>query len=251
MGLCSAQLVGSMHQSVDILAIGVHPDDVELSCSGTLLRHAALGYSFAICDLTQGQLGSRGNPTLRMQEAEASLQVLGGQWRINLGMEDGFFSHDEAHIRKIVAAIRLARPQIVLANAISDRHPDHGRAAQLIADACFYAGLAKIETTWEGQAQAHHRPRAVYHYIQDRNLEPDLVVDISDYMETKMKAILSFESQFFTGSTDGPKTPISGKDFMDFMYAKNKAWGRDIGAEYAEAFNVRKHIGVKDLLLLG
>ena len=232
---------------VDILAIGIHPDDIELSASGTLLKQKAQGYTFALCDLSMGQLGSRGDAQTRIQEAEAAKEILGAEWRVNLGMDDGFFTYDEEHIKAIVKVIRLSKAEIVLANAVSDRHPDHGRAAKLVADACFYAGLLKIETEWEGVPQEKHRPRAVYHYIQDRNLKADFVVDISPYMEKKMESILAYRTQFFTGEHDGPETPISGKYFMDYMYAKNKAYGRDIGADYAEAFTVNRDIGVKDL----
>jgi bacillithiol biosynthesis deacetylase BshB1 len=232
---------------VDILAIGVHPDDIELSASGTLLKHKDLGYSFGLCDLSMGQLGSRGDAPTRIKEAEAAKTILGAEWRINLGMEDGFFRHDEAHIRSIIRVIRYSKAEIVLANAISDRHPDHGRAAKLVADACFYAGLLKIETEWEGKAQEKHRPRAVYHYVQDRNIKADFVVDVSSYMDKKMESILAYKTQFFTGEHKGPETPISGKYFMDYMYAKNKAYGRDIGADYAEAFTVNRDIGVQNL----
>lgn len=233
---------------VDILAIGVHPDDVELGCSGTLLKHIALGKTVGIVDLTQGELGTRGNATLRMEEAENARKIMGALTRENLGMADGFFQHTKENLLKISSAIRRHQPEIVLANAITDRHPDHGRASKLIADACFYSGLAKIEQKdVNGEVLEPWRPKAVYHYIQDRNIKADFVVDISEYMDKKMECILAFSSQFFVGETEGPKTPISGKDFMDYMRSKNQAYGRDIRADYAEGFTVDRDIGVRNL----
>ncbi len=233
---------------VDILAIGVHPDDVELGCSGTLLKHIEMGKTVAIVDLTQGELGTRGSAKLRMEEAEEARKIMGASARENLGMADGFFQHTKENILKISKAVRKYRPEIVLANAISDRHPDHGRASKLISDACFYSGLARIEQhDASGNKLEPWRPKAVYHYIQDRNLEADFVVDISPFMEKKFECILAFKSQFNLGNPDGPKTPISGKEFMDFMRSKNQSYGRDIRAEYAEGFTVERTIGVRDL----
>lgn len=233
---------------VDILAIGVHPDDVELCASGTVLKHIDLGYTVALCDLTQGELGTRGSGPLRLQEAEKARQILGVAYRDNLSMADGFFQHNEENIRKIASVIRKYQPDIVLANAITDRHPDHGRASKLISDACFYAGLRKIETHDEyGVNQAHWRPKAVYHYIQDRNLKADLVIDISPYIDQKIASIMAYSSQFFDPSSTEPETPISSKAFIEYMKAKNRAYGRDINAEYAEAFTVERTIGVNNL----
>ncbi len=234
--------------NVDILAIGVHPDDVELGCSGTLLKHIALGKTVGIVDLTKGELGTRGNAELRLQEAENARKIMGAAVRENLEMADGFFQHTKENILKISSVIRKYRPQIVLANAISDRHPDHGRAAKLTSDACFYSGLARINQIDEnGNALVPWRPKAVYHYIQDHNLKADLVVDISEHIEKKFECILAFSSQFSNGGTDGPQTPISGKDFMDFMRAKNRAYARSIGVDYAEGFTVGRDIGVRNL----
>lgn len=233
---------------VDILAIGVHPDDVELCASGTILKHLDLGYTVAICDLTQGELGTRGSGPLRLQEAEKAKQILGISHRENLGMADGFFQHNEENIKKIVTIIRKYKPEIVLANAVTDRHPDHGRASKLISDACFYAGLVKIETRDdEGLIQSAWRPKAVYHYIQDRNLKADFVVDITQYLDKKIESIMAYSSQFFDPESKEPETPISSKAFIDYMKAKNRAYGRDIGAEYAEAFTVERNMGVKNL----
>ena len=233
---------------VDILAIGVHPDDVELCASGTLLKQIDMGYSVALCDLTQGELGTRGNATLRLQEAEKAKEILGIKHRDNLGMADGFFQHSEENIRKIISVIRKYKPDIVLANAVSDRHPDHGRASKLISDACFYSGLIKIETKdIEGNTQIAWRPKVVYHYIQDRNLKADFVVDITKYIDKKIASIMAYSSQFFDPDSKEPETPISSKSFIEYMKAKNRAYGRDINAEYAEAFTVERNIGVNDL----
>ncbi|MFZ1455436.1 MAG: bacillithiol biosynthesis deacetylase BshB1 [Saprospiraceae bacterium] len=234
---------------VDILAIGVHPDDIELCAAGTLLRHLDLGFSIALCDLTQGELGTRGNGVLRLEEAEIARKIFGDQVpRVNLGMADGFFTHDEQHILRIAGVIRLFQPEIVLCNAISDRHPDHGRASKLISDACFFSGLRKIKTTREDNIEQNAwRPKAVYHYIQDRNLKADLVVDISAYMDKKLATIMAYSSQFFNPDSNEPSTPISGNDFIEFIKAKNRTYGRDIGAEFAEGFSVERTIGVNNL----
>jgi len=234
---------------VDILAIGVHPDDIELGCAGTILKHIDQGYKVAAIDLTQGELGTRGSGPLRLIEAQNAAKILGLSARENLGMADGFFQHTKENILKISAAIRKYQPKIVLANAFTDRHPDHGRASKLISDACFYSGLQKIEQKDEnGNELLAWRPKVVYHYIQDRNLKADLVVDISPYMDKKIESILAYKSQFFNSEDcSGPKTPISGKDFLDFNRAKNRAYGREIGAEYAEGFNVERNIGVNNL----
>lgn len=247
-GFCRRQ----KNMKVDILAIGVHPDDVELSSSGTVLRHIAQGKTVGLLDLTRGELGTRGNAEIRTQEATASAQLMGAAFRINLDMADGFFQYNPENIQKIIQVIRSCQPEIVLANALDDRHPDHGRAAKLAADACFYSGLAKVGTfDSEGKPQERWRPKAVYHYIQDRNLQPDFIVDISDYFEKKMELILTFRSQFFLPSateySQELSTPISGEDFMAFMRAKARSFGRDAGFEYAEAFNVARTPGVLDL----
>ena len=233
---------------IDILAIGAHPDDIELSASGTLFRHIDMGYSVALCDLTQGELGTRGSGPLRLQEAEAAKKIIGAVARENLGMKDGFFLHNEENMIKIIRVIRKYQPEIILANAIHDRHPDHGKASKLISDACFFAGLIKIQTEDEsGYTQQPWRPKAMYHYIQDRNIKADLVVDITSYMDKKIESIMAYGSQFFNPDSDEPETPISSKAFIDFIKAKNKSYARDIGVEYAEAFTVERNIGVKNL----
>jgi bacillithiol biosynthesis deacetylase BshB1 len=231
---------------VDILAIGVHPDDIELSCAGTLIKHIAMGYSCGLVDLTKGELGTRGSAELRLKEAEEGRKIIGALFRENLGMRDGFFEINEENIIKIATVIRRCQPSIILANAIEDRHPDHGRAAKLIADAAFYSGLLKIEIKdVEGKNLPPHRPKVIYHYIQDRNLKADFVVDITPYMDQKIKSVLAYGSQF--KAVDGVQTPISSQTFYDFLFAKARAYGRDINVDFAEAFNVRKDIGVKNL----
>lgn len=239
-------------KEVDILAIGVHPDDVELSCVGTLLKHIDMGYSVGLCDLTQGELGTRGSAAERLVEASNSQQLMGAQFRVNLGLEDGFIKHDKETIIAIARVIRQCKPQIVFANSIDDRHPDHGRAAKIAQDACFYSGLAKIEILdMEGNILPPTRPKAVYHYIQDRNLIPDFVVDITPYFKKKMECILQFKTQFYSGPEDNaPATPISGADFIEFIDAKNRALGRDIQATYAEGFKVARTMGVNDVFSL-
>jgi bacillithiol biosynthesis deacetylase BshB1 len=238
--------------TVDILAIGVHPDDVELGSSGTLLRHAELGYSFGLLDLTRGELGSRGSGKIRTAEAYNAAEMMGAKFRENLDMADGFMVYNEDNLRKIITVIRRCQPKIVLANALDDRHPDHGRAAKLVADACFYSGLIKIETFGDdGQPQEKWRPNAVYHYIQDRNRKPDFVVDITDYLKKKMECIRCYKSQFDDHESneyqEEVKTPISGKDFMAFIEAKGRSFGREAGYDFAEGFEVARYPGVSDL----
>jgi N-acetylglucosamine malate deacetylase 1 len=235
---------------VDILAVGAHPDDVELSCSGTLLKHIKAGKSAAILDLTRGELGTRGSAELRTKEAMESARILGLAGRTQLELKDGFFGIDERQLREIIVQIRRYQPEIVLCNAVSDRHPDHGRAAKLVSEACFYSGLAKIITVYEGQEQTRWRPKAVYHYIQDNYLEPDFVVDVSAELETKMRSIMAYSSQFFDPSSKEPETPISGREFLDYLKSRMAVWGRSIGAAYAEGFTVGRIPGVDDLFAL-
>ena len=229
---------------VDILAFGIHPDDVELSCSGTILSQIEKGYKVGVCDLTKGELGSRGDAEGRLEESVAASKILGIDWRINLEMDDGFSSIDKEHILHISEIIRLSRPKIILANAIEDRHPDHPRGAKLVREAFFFSGLKKINSI-KGEA---HRAKALYHYIQDYQLEPDFCVDISPFFEKKMQSIKAFKTQFFQGEKEeGEQTPISSRNFMQFMESKMRVFGRSIGVEYAEGFNVRRPIGVKDI----
>jgi N-acetylglucosamine malate deacetylase 1 len=235
---------------LDILAVGVHPDDVELSASGTLLKHIALGHKVGLLDLTRGELGTRGSAAIRDVEAANAAQLMGAAVRENVAMADGFFTWSEENLRRIIRILRKYQPEIVLANALDDRHPDHGRAAKLTADACFFAGLVKIETfNDDGSLQLPWRPKAIYHYIQDRYLKPDFVVDITPYIEQKIAVVLTYRTQFYepNDQQEYPKTPISGKDFIDFLYAKGRNFGRDIQVEYAEGFNVARTPGVANL----
>jgi N-acetylglucosamine malate deacetylase 1 len=232
---------------VDILAIGVHPDDVELGCSGTLAKHIATGKKAGILDLTRGELGTRGNAELRTEEANASANILGVSFRTQLRFKDGFFENNEAHQKEIIEQIRKHQPEIILCNAINDRHPDHGRASKLVSDACFYSGLAKIETTLDGAKQKEWRPKAVYHYIQDRYIHPDFVIDITEFMELKHKSIMAFSSQFYDPTSNEPQTPISSKDFLESLNSKLSLWGRAIGVSYAEGFTVERYPGVENL----
>jgi len=237
---------------IDILAIGIHPDDVELSCSGTLLRHAAQGKTIGLLDLSQGELGTRGTAEIRAAEARESAKILGAAFRETLDIPDGLFEHKPENWLKIVRVLRACQPEIVLCNAPDDRHPDHGRAARLTLDACFYAGLEKIETfDNQGIKQERWRPQAVYHYIQDKQLTADFVVDITAHFPKKMEAILAFRSQFFDPTGEAPNTPISGKDFLHFMEAKGRVFGRPIGVEFAEGFICSRTPGVGDLFDLG
>jgi bacillithiol biosynthesis deacetylase BshB1 len=232
---------------LDILAIGAHPDDIEISCCGTLLHHIKLGHKVGILDLTAGELGTRGDAETRLKEAATASSMLGALVRANLEMADGFFEHDKEHILRIVEMIRLFQPDLVLANSQSDRHPDHGRAAKLVADACYYSGLRKIKTEWDDQEQEAWRPKAVYHYIQDYNLKPDFVFDISPYMDRKIEIIQAYKSQFYDPNSKEPQTPISSKEFLEFLRGKNCTYGRAAGFHYAEAFNVNRDIGVTNL----
>jgi bacillithiol biosynthesis deacetylase BshB1 len=235
---------------LDILAFGAHPDDVELGCSGTIYKHIQQGYSAGIIDLTRGELGTRGTVELRDKEAAASSKLLGVSIRENLSFSDGFFLNDKAHQLEIIKRIRKYRPKIILANSVSDRHIDHGRAASLVADAAFLSGLAKIETEFDGEKQQAWRPLALYHYIQDYYLTPDLVVDITNTFDKKKESILCFASQFYNPDSKEPQTPISSKDFLDFIEARAREFGRPINARYGEGFKTARYIGVDNLMNL-
>ena len=233
---------------VDILAIGVHPDDIELCCSGTLIKHIDAGKSVAILDLTHGELGTRGSGPIRLKEAAVAADRMGLVARENVGLADGFFQYGEHAIRAIVPFIRKYRPDIVLCNAVHDRHPDHGRASKLVSDACFYSGLLKVHTEDEtGQPQDRWRPQAVYHYIQDRFMKPDVVVDITPYFDRKLDTIRAYASQFYDPNSSEPASPISSKDFLDYIEAQDRVMGRYIGVTYAEGFVTERPMGVSSL----
>lgn len=230
---------------LDILAFSAHPDDVELSASGTVLKHIAAGKKVGIIDLTQGELGSRGTPETRKAEAEDSSKILGLTVRHNLKMADGFFEINENNKRLIIEQIRKYKPDIILANADCDRHPDHGRASKLVSEAVFLSGLCKLNTEIGGVTQEPHRPSAVYHYIQDYYIEPDIVIDVTDFFEQKMQSILAFKTQFFDPNSSEPETPISSKEFMEYVESRMRHFGRPIGVEYAEGFTVERYPGVQ------
>ena len=201
---------------LDILAFAAHPDDIELACSGTLIKHIKNGSKVGIIDLTEGELGSRGSRELRYEEAANATKIIGNIVRENLNLGDGFFEVEEKSMMKVIEMIRKYQPDIILCNAISDRHPDHGRGCELVKRAAFLSGLLKIETSIDGKSQEKWRPKQVFHYIQDEYIEPDFVIDISDEMEGKMKSILAYSSQFFNPESKEPQTPISSQEFMDF-----------------------------------
>jgi len=229
---------------VDILAFGAHPDDVELSAAASLLKHIQQGKKVALVDLTEGELGSRGTIETRYEEAKAASKILGIEDRVNLKMADGFFEHSQENLLKIVEQIRHFKPDIVLANAVEDRHPDHGKASKLVSDACFLAGLVKIKTNLNGENQLPHRPKMVFHYIQDRYIKPDFVVDVTGFEEQKFESIRAYKTQFFDPNSTEPQTPISGKDFFEFLRGRMSEFGRSIGVQYAEGFTVERIAGV-------
>lgn len=235
---------------LDILAVGVHPDDVELGCGGTLIEHIKQGKKVGVLHLTHGELGTRGSAEIRDQESAAAAKILGVHVLENLNMADGFFTNDKEHQLRIIEILRKYRPDIVLANATSDRHPDHGRAAKLTYDAVFLAGLPKVVTTVIGETQEAWRPKHLYHYIQAYRHEPDFVVDITDAMEQKMEAIFAYKSQFYDPNSNEPQTFIASEGFMDLVKARATEFGTIVGFKYAEAFTVNRYIGVKDITTL-
>lgn len=232
---------------LNILVLAAHPDDAELGCGGTIAAHVAMGKKVGIIDLTRGELGTRGTPALRIREAEAARKVLGVSVRENMEFADGFFTNDREHQIPLIKMIRTYQPDIVLANAIDDRHPDHARAAALARDACFLAGLRKIETEVNGLPQQAWRPQKVYHFIQSRYIQPDVVVDISDYWQTKIEAIRCFASQFDSNYSDEPQTFLTTPIFLQFVEARARETGHAIGAAYGEGFTMEKQIGIKSL----
>lgn len=232
---------------LDILAFGAHPDDVELGCAATLAKEIANGKKVGIVDLTRGELGTRGSAAIRDQEAAASARILGVAVRENLGFADGFFANDEAHQRKVISIIRKYQPDLVLCNAIKDRHIDHAKGSQLVSDACFLSGLEKIETSLEGSEQEKWRPTRVYHYIQWENITPDFVVDVTGFMSKKIDAVMAYSSQFYDPNSKEPETPISSKNFTDSIEYRARDLGRLIGVEYAEGFTAERFVAVASL----
>jgi bacillithiol biosynthesis deacetylase BshB1 len=239
-----------MMDEVDILCISAHPDDVEISAAGTVVKHVRSGRRVGIVDLTGGELGTRGNADIRRREAEAARAVLGAVFRYQLGLRDGFFRNDEESLMRVVRAVRRHRPAVVITNAITDRHPDHGRAASLVAEACFLSGLRRIHSQHDGDAQEAWRPRAVYHMIQDRWTDPDLVVDTSDLWPVKLQALGCFKSQFHDPDSTEPVSPISVPEFLPTLEGRDRGMGRLIGATYGEGFTCARPPGVDDLISL-
>ncbi|WP_353720786.1 bacillithiol biosynthesis deacetylase BshB1 [Dyadobacter sp. 676] len=236
---------------LDILAVTAHPDDVELCCAGTLLAQIALGKKVGIVDLTRGELGTRGTPEGRIQEGLDAARILGVEVRENVELADGFFRNNEAHQKAIIPFIRKYRPEIVITNAVHDRHPDHGRGGQLVSDACFYSGLRMVKTYDErGDEQEAWRPKQVFHSIQDRYIDPDFIVDITEFHDRKIEAIKAFKSQFHVPGYKGnnePQSYISTPEFLEFIIARAQEMGHAIGVKYGEGFTTARKLGVKDL----
>ncbi|WPR70298.1 bacillithiol biosynthesis deacetylase BshB1 [Flavobacterium sp. NG2] len=232
---------------LDILAFGAHPDDVELGCSGTILKEISLGKSVGIVDLTRGELGTRGSAAIRDEEAAAAAKILGVKVRENLEMRDGFFINDEKHQLEVIKMIRKYQPEIVLCNAIDDRHIDHAKGSKLVSDACFLSGLMKIETEYEGLSQKAWRPKVVYHYIQWKNIVPDFVVDITGFTDKKTESILAYKSQFYDPNSKEPESPITSKNFFESLNYRSRDLGRLVGVDHAEGFTVERYLAVNSL----
>ena len=232
---------------LDILAIAAHPDDIEMCCGATIAKETSRGKKVGIIDLTRGELGTRGTAETRDEEAKNAAKILNLTIRENLKFRDGFFKNDEKHQLEVIKMIRKYQPEIIITNAETDRHPDHGKGSKLVSDACFLSGLRKIETSIGGVPQEAWRPKQVLHTIQWNIKEPDIAVDVTGFLDTKIESCLAYKTQFFVEDATGPKTPISGKDFLEFNKAKNRSYGRAINAEYAEGFTVERNIGVNNL----
>ncbi|GMN08697.1 bacillithiol biosynthesis deacetylase BshB1 [Croceitalea sp. MTPC9] len=231
---------------LDILVFGAHPDDAELGAGATIAKEIAKGKKVGIVDLTRGELGTRGTAETRHIEAEKAAKILGVSIRENLGFADGFFVNDRLHQIEVIKMIRKYRPEIILCNAIDDRHIDHGKGSKLVSDACFLSGLIKIETkiSKDDKPQKPWRPRVVYHYIQWKNIEPDFVVDVSNFIDKKIEAILAYSTQFYDPKSNEPETPISSKNFMDSVNYRARDLGRLVGVEYAEGFTAERYLAV-------
>lgn len=232
---------------LDLLVFASHPDDAELGAGGTIAKEVSRGRKVGIVDLTRGELGTRGSAEIRARESAKASQVLGLSVRENMGFDDGFFVNDRAHQMELIQVIRKYRPEIVLCNAVHDRHVDHARGSKLVSDACYLSGLKRIPTQGEGGPQEAWRPKQVYHYIQWLNLEPDFVVDITGFIDIKNEAILAYGSQFYDPKSEEPETPISSKNFTDSVIYRARDLGRIVGVEYAEGFTVERHLAVDSL----
>lgn len=232
---------------LDILFFGAHPDDVELGCGATIAKEVSLGKKVGIVDLTRGELGTRGTAEIRDEEAKNAGEVLGVSVRENLAFRDGFFTNDEKHQLEVIKMIRKYRPEIIICNAVDDRHIDHGKGSKLVSDACFLSGLIKIETRLDGENQDAWRPKLVYHYIQWKDLKPDFVVDVTGFMDKKVESLMAYKSQFFDPNSDEPTTPIATKNFQDSILYRAQDLGRLINSEYAEGFTVERYLAVNSL----
>jgi bacillithiol biosynthesis deacetylase BshB1 len=232
---------------LDILAFGAHPDDVELGCGGTIAKEVSLGKKVGIIDLTRGELGTRGSVAIRNQESTSAATILGVSARENLDMRDGFFINDEAHQMEVIKMLRKYKPEIVLCNAIDDRHIDHGKGNKLVSDSCFLSGLMKIETELNGKKQEAWRPKLVYHYMQWKNITPDFVVDITGFNDKRIEAILAYGSQFYNPNSNEPETPIASKNFLESLNYRVQDLGRLIGTDFAEGFTTERYLGVNSL----
>ncbi|PHR74705.1 MAG: bacillithiol biosynthesis deacetylase BshB1 [Lutibacter sp.] len=232
---------------LDILAIGAHPDDVELGCGATIAKEVSLGKKVGILDLTRGELGTRGSAEIRDREAATAAKILNVSVRENLGFADGFFTNDKEHQLEIIKILRKYKPEIVLCNAVDDRHIDHGKGSKLVSDACFLSGLRKIETKLDGEVQDAWRPKRVYHYIQWKNLEPDFVVDVTGFVDVKMDAVKAYASQFYDPNSKEPISPITSKNFIDSIKYRAQDLGRLVGKDFAEGFTTERYLAVKKL----
>ena len=232
---------------LDILAVGAHPDDVELSCGATLAKEVANGKKVGVLDLTRGELGTRGSAELRDKEAADAAKILGLSVRENIALEDGFFQNDKESQLKIIQILRKYKPEVVLCNAIDDRHIDHGKGSKLVSDACFLSGLIKIKTELDGVEQEHWRPKHVYHYVQWKNITPDIVVDVTGFIDTKMEAVLAYSSQFFNPDIKEGDTPISSANFKESINYRARDLGRLIGTEYGEGYTAERFPAVDSL----
>ena len=233
---------------LDVLAIGSHPDDVELGCSGTLINEVKKGKKVGIVDLTQGELGTRGTVQTRYDEAANAAKIMGITVRENLKMRDGFFKNDEEHQMQLVRILRKYKPEIVIGNILEDRHPDHGRGGWLTYDACFFSGLRQVKTTGDdGQEQEKWRPKLLLHYIQDRFYEPDIITDVTEVWEQRMAAIRAYKTQFYEPNSDEPQSYLSSPEFIEALTARARLLGKRIGVKYGEGFLSKKSIGIKDL----
>ena len=232
---------------VDILAIGAHPDDVELSCSGTIAKEISAGKKVVIIDLTKGELGTRGSEKIREIESKKAAEILKISDRKNLGLKDGFFHNSDENKIKLVRLIRFYKPKIVLCNSINDRHPDHGRASKLVVESCFLSGLKKVSTKFQDIAQQPWKPTNIYHYVQ-WNLEiPDFIVDISDFLDIKLKSVQCYSSQFYDPESKEPKTPISTQNFLESIKYRSANFGRIIGADHGEGFVANRKLAVASI----